>query len=113
MMRLPPRKSRSSRSTPSLFNYLLRPSGALLAAALKTSSKSRLRKKIPICVDLKDLWTSFVPALDGSAATNPPNAQLLRYALLEDPDLRFSKTHGETKDLLFLGVNLAGLQINT
>ena len=79
MMRLPPRKSRSSRSTPSLFNYLLRPSGALLAAALKTSSKSRLRKKIPICVDLKDLWTSFVPALEEA----PP--QIL-------PTLNFSAT---------------------
>lgn len=82
MMRLPPRKSRSSRSTPSLFNYLLRPSGALLAAALKTSSKSRLRKKNPICVDLKDLWTSFVPALE-EAPEAPP--QIL-------PTLNFSAT---------------------
>jgi hypothetical protein len=35
------------------FNYLLRPSGAILATALKTSSKIKALKEISICVDLK------------------------------------------------------------
>ena len=34
-------------------------------------------------------------------------------SLLEASDFRISKAHAETKDLLFLGVNFAGLQINT
>ena len=36
-----------------------------------------------------------------------------RSSLLEPSDLRISKAHAETKDLLFLGVNLPGLEIKT
>jgi hypothetical protein len=92
------------------------------SAALKTSSKMKVAESILVCVDLKNLWISSAPSLDASAVTilstinsqpsTPPRPRLSN-ALLEDPDLRLSKTHAETKDLLFLGLNFAGLQINT